>query len=64
MQNTQLTVADMASLKSLLDLAAARVTFKAAEMTQVGAVYDKLSLFLEHSTEQLRQQQPQGEPNA
>lgn len=57
-------MADLASIKSLLDLAAARGTFKAAEMTQVGAVYDKLSVFLEHSAEQLRQQQTQGEQNA
>lgn len=64
MENTQLTMADLASIKSLLDLAAARGTFKAAEMTQVGAVYDKLSVFLEHSAEQLRQQQTQGEQNA
>jgi hypothetical protein len=64
MENLQLTIADMASLKSLLELAATRGTFKAAEMSQVGIVYDKLSRFLDASTEQLRQQQTSGEQNA
>jgi hypothetical protein len=64
MENLQLTIADMASLKSLLELAATRATFKAAEMSQVGIVYDKLSRFLDASTEQLRQQQTSGEQNA
>jgi hypothetical protein len=54
----------MASLKSLLELAATRGTFKAAEMSQAGIVYDKLSRFLDASTEQLRQQQTSGEQNA
>lgn len=64
MENLQLTIADMASLKSLLELAASRGTFKAAEMSQVGIVYDKLSRFLDASTEQLRQQQTSGEQHA
>lgn len=66
MENVQLTVADMASIKSLIELAANRGVFKVNEMSQVGALYDKLSNFLEASAEQLRQQQQQaqGDQNA
>lgn len=64
MENVQLTVADIASLKSLIELAANRGVFKVNEMSQVGLLYDKLASFLEVSHEQLRQQQTQGEQNA
>jgi hypothetical protein len=66
MENVQLTVADMASIKALIELAANRGVFKVNEMSQVGALYDKLSKFLEVSAEQLRQQQQQaqGDQNA
>jgi len=65
MENAQLTIADMASLKGLLEAAATRGAFKASEMSGVGAIYDKLSKFVEHSTAQLvAQQQAQGEQNA
>lgn len=65
MENAQLTIADMASLKGLLEAAATRGAFKAAEMSSVGAIYDKLSRFVEFSTAQLAaQQQAQGDQNA
>lgn len=66
MENAQLTVADMASIKSIIELAASRGVFKINEMSQVGALYDKLSKFLEASAEQLhqQQQQAQGDQNA
>jgi hypothetical protein len=64
MENVQLTVADMASIKSLIELAANRGVFKVNEMSQVGTLYDKLSKFLEVSAEQLRQQPAQGDQNA
>ena len=59
----QLTVADMASIKTLIEAAATRGAFKAAELSTVGAVYDKLSRFVELSTQQL-QKQAQGDQNA
>ena len=46
MDNSQLTIADLASLHSMLEAAASRGAFKASEMTQVGQVYDKLTAFL------------------
>ena len=47
MENTtQITVADLDSLRVIVDLAAQRGAFHGAELTQVGAVYDKLTTFL------------------
>jgi len=62
--NVQLTVADLASLKTLLEAAATRGAFRAQEMSAAGALYDKLSKFLEVATSQLSQQQAQGDQNA
>lgn len=43
---TQITVADLDALRSIVDVATQRGAFRGAELTQVGAVYDKLSAFL------------------
>lgn len=69
MENAQLTIADLASLHSLIDAACTRGAFKAAEMRAVGETYDKLTRFLEASKQQAQAQaeqaqQPQGEQNA
>lgn len=65
MENKQLTVADMASLKGLIEAACTRGAFKAAEMSTVGIIYDKLEYFVEQSTAQLQPPQTaQGETNA
>ena len=64
MENVQLTVGDMASLRGLLEAACNRGAFKATEMSTVGAIYDKLSKFVEATTAQLAAQQAQGETNA
>lgn len=47
MQNTQLTLADLASLRSLLQAAYSRGAFRIEEATQVGAIFDRLSAFLD-----------------
>jgi hypothetical protein len=41
-----ITVADLDALRSIIDLAATRGAFQGAELSQVGAVFDKLTLFL------------------
>lgn len=41
-----LTVSDLSALKSIIDVASERGTFKAAELELVGKVYNKLSAFL------------------
>ena len=50
MENTtqpqQITVADLDSLRVIVNLAATRGAFQGAELSQVGAVYDKLTTFL------------------
>ena len=61
MEPVTLTVADLASIRTLLDAACSRGAFKAAEMTQIGKLYDKLSTFLSQHAEQ---QSVKGEPNA
>ena len=42
----QLSIADLISLKNLIDAACTRGAFKAGEMRSVGEVYDKLSAFI------------------
>jgi hypothetical protein len=63
MENAQLTIADLASIHSMLDAACSRGAFKAAEMTQVGQVYDKLTSFLQ-SIQDKSEAEPQAEPVA
>ena len=46
MDNSQITIADLDTIKNIIDLACTRGAFRGAEISQVGAVYDKLSLFL------------------
>jgi hypothetical protein len=69
--DTQLTIADLASIHQLIDAACTRGAFRASEMRAVGETYDKLTRFLEavkqQADEQAQQpeaQLPQGEENA
>lgn len=76
MENKHLTVADMASLKAIIEMAHARGTFKPEELSTVGLLYDKLTDFVAQSQAHLQQQaeiaaqneknlqQAQGEQNA
>jgi len=69
MENTQLTIADLASIKQIIDAACTRGAFKAAEMKSVGDVYEKLSAFLDsvvaqQQAQEAEQAQPQGDQNA
>lgn len=47
MENQQITIADLDTIKNIIDLACTRGAFRGAEISQVGAVYDKLSAFLQ-----------------
>ena len=51
MENTndsnQITIADLDTLKNIVDLSSTRGAFRGAELTQVGAIYDKLTAFLD-----------------
>ena len=66
MENTQLTITDMVSIKNIIDAACTRGAFKAAEMKNVGELYEKLSHFIEAVTAQADKQtaNTQGEANA
>jgi hypothetical protein len=65
MENTQLTLADLASIHGIIEAACSRGAFKASEMSQVGPVFDKLSNFLNAATQQNNEvENPQGEANA
>ena len=57
MDNTQITIADLDTIKNIIDLACTRGAFRGAELTQVGVVYDKLSAFLEAVIEQAKAQE-------
>ena len=47
MDNTpQLTITDLIDLQLAVDIACTRGAFQAAEMKQIGTVYEKLSTFL------------------
>ena len=69
MDNTQITIADLDTIKNVIDLACTRGAFRGAEVSQVGAVYDKLALFLDTVIAQAKEQEankadagtPQGE---
>jgi len=48
MENTtQITIADLDTIKNIIDLSCTRGAFRGAELTQVGVIYDKLTVFLE-----------------
>ena len=57
MENQQITIADLDTIKNIIDLACTRGAFRGAELTQVGVVYDKLSTFLEAVIEQAKAQE-------
>lgn len=56
-QSPQITIADLDTLKNIVDLATSRGAFRGAELTQVGTIYDKLTAFLNGVIEQAKAQQ-------
>lgn len=65
MENTLITVGDLAVIRGVIDLACERGAFKGAELSTVGAVFDKLSAFLDEFERQQegveQDSQPQGD---
>jgi hypothetical protein len=61
MENTTqpqtITIADLDIIKKIIELSAARGAFRAEEMTEIGAMYDKLTGFLQAVIEQTQAQQ-------
>jgi len=54
---TPLSITDLAAIKNIIDVAAGRGAFKAAEMRTVGEVYDKLTNFLQVVIQQAEAEQ-------
>jgi hypothetical protein len=55
-------VADLDIIKKIIELSAARGAFRAEEMTEIGAMYDKLTGFLQAVIEQAQAQQESQTP--
>ncbi len=47
-----INLADLATLRQVVDIATQRGAFKGGELSQVGTVYDKLNAFLTYVEEQ------------
>jgi hypothetical protein len=56
--SVDLTVQDLAGLRSIIDIASSRGAFKAAEMEAVGKLFNKLNAFLETVAKQQQAQAP------
>ena len=54
---TQITIADLDTLRNIVDLASTRGAFRGTELTQVGAIYDKLTAFLDAIIAQAKAQE-------
>jgi len=61
---TQITIADLDTLRNIVDLASTRGAFRGAELTQVGAIYDKLTSFLDAIIAQAKAQSEAAEGSA
>ena len=57
MDNTQITITDLDTIKNIINLASTRGAFRGEELSLVGAVYDKLAAFLEVVIEQAKAQE-------
>jgi len=52
-----ITISDLDTIKNLINLAATRGAFRGEELSMVGTVYDKLTVFLEAVIEQAKAQE-------
>jgi hypothetical protein len=69
--DNNITIADLNTIKNIIDLASTRGAFRAAEMQEIGEIYNRLTQFLdavvaqaqaqEAGTEPAETSQPQGE---
>ena len=63
MENKEITIADLNLLKDIVDLASTRGAFRAAEMKEIGEVYDRLTNFLEAVVAQAKAQEESAASN-
>ena len=57
MENDTITIADLDTVKNIINLAATRGAFRGEELSMVGSVYDKLVAFLSAVIEQAKAQE-------
>jgi hypothetical protein len=57
MDNIQITIVDLDTIKNVIDLACTRGAFHGTELTEVGAVFDKLTAFLDAVVAQAKAQE-------
>ena len=63
MENTnQISIADLDTIKNIIDLASSRGAFRGEELQEIGIVYNKLKNFLDAVIANAKAQQP--EPDA
>jgi hypothetical protein len=65
-QEINLSIADIALLKQIVEVASSRGAFKADELSQVGAVYDRVTQWLAAVTTEAEtdEESDQGDSNA
>lgn len=63
MENKEITITDLNLLKDIVDLASTRGAFRAAEMKEIGEVYNKLTSFLDAVVAQAKAQEESAASN-
>jgi hypothetical protein len=63
MENKEITIADLNLIKDIIDLASTRGAFRAAEMKEIGDVYNKLTSFLDAVVAQAKAQEESAASN-
>ena len=59
MENTnQISIADLDTIKNIIDLASSRGAFRGEELQEIGTVYNKLKTFLDAVIANAQAQQP------
>ena len=60
--DNNITIADLNTIKNIIDLASTRGAFRAAEMQEIGEIYNRLTLFLDAVVAQAQAQEAGTEP--
>jgi len=64
-EQPQITLADIAMLKKIVEVATSRGAFRAEELSQVGAVYDRVTAWVESMTQEATEDEAeQGDSDA
>ena len=60
--DNNITIADLNTIKNIIDLASTRGAFRAAEMQEIGEIYNRLTQFLDAVVAQAQAQEAGNEP--